>query len=209
MSIVTVAVVSSEAADLDGRRLRREQNREAVLDALVELYAEGNYEPSVAEIAARAGLSQRSLFRYFDDVDDLNRAAIERQQEMARPLVDPGVSPDATTTEKVERIVAARIALFDAIEPGARAARVCSYRHPIVANQVRESRSFLRHQIERLFAPELERGGADVLPAIDALLCFETHQLMRHDQGRSRAKTQAALVTAVTALLDSSSGGTR
>ena len=206
MSIVTVADVSSEAADLDGRRLRREQNREAVLDALVELYAEGNYEPSVAEIAARAELSQRSLFRYFDDVDDLNRAAIERQQEMARPLIDPGVDPDASTSKKIDRLVAARIALFDAIEPGARAARVCAYRHPIVATQVRESRSFLRRQLERIFAPELDRAGADVLPAIDALLSFETHQLLRHDQGRSRAKTHAALVTAVTALLDPRSG---
>ena len=103
------------AVDVDGRRLRREQNREAVLVALVELFHEGNYQPSAAEIADRAGLSQRSLFRYFDDVDDLNRAAIERQQEAARPLLDPGVTADAPTAEKVDRTVAARIALFEAI----------------------------------------------------------------------------------------------
>ena len=202
------SMAPESSVDLDGRRLRREQNREAVVTALVELFHEGNYQPSAAEIATRAGLSQRSLFRYFDDVDDLNRAAIEHQQETARPLLDPNVSPDAPTAEKVDRIVAARIALFEAIEPGARAARVCAHRHPVVQAQLDESRSFLRHQLERLFAREL-KGQAGLLPALDALLSFESHQLLRHSQGHSRSKAHAALSTAVAALLDSPIGGKR
>ena len=48
----------------DGRRVRREQNREAVLDAVVELFHEGSYQPTTDEIAIRAGLSPRSQFRY-------------------------------------------------------------------------------------------------------------------------------------------------
>ena len=208
MPIVSVRVVTSAAADLDGRRLRREQNREAVLNSLVALFTEGNYQPSAAEVATRAGLSQRSLFRYFDDVDDLSRAAIEHQQQTALPLLDPGVPAKATTVEKVDRVVAARIALFEAIEPGARAARVAAHRHPVVAAQLRETRSFLRHQLEVVFAGELKRSPA-VLPALDALLSFETHQLLRHDHGRSRQETRAALTAAVAALLDPPAGGKR
>ena len=200
------AVSADVSADLDGRRLRREQNREAVLTALVELFHEGNYQPSAAEIATRAGLSQRSLFRYFDDVDDLNRAAIEFQQETARPLLDPGVTATTPTAEKIERVVAARIALFESIEPGARAARVCAHRHEVVAAQLRDSRSILRRQLERLFAPEMKGAASGLLPAIDALLSFETHQLLRHDHGRSRQKTADALTAAVSALLDTSTG---
>ena len=96
------------AEEVDGRRLRREQNREAVLDALVGLFTEGFYQPSANEIAERAGISPRSLFRYFDDVDDLNRAAIERQLAAARPQLDIGIGPDAPTKAKVERVVEAR-----------------------------------------------------------------------------------------------------
>ena len=33
--------VTATSTEVDGRRLRREQNREAVLDALVELFREG------------------------------------------------------------------------------------------------------------------------------------------------------------------------
>ena len=190
--------------DVDGRRLRRTNNREAVLDALSELFADGNYEPSTAEIAERAGLSLRSLFRYFDDVDDLYRAAIERALDAARPLLDVGVEPDAATATatKVEHVVAARMRLYDEIEPAARAARVCAHRHDVVAAQIAESRSFLRHQLAALFAPELRGPGAGTrLAAIDALLSFESHQLLRHAQRLSRPKTAAALADALGALL--------
>src|SRR6185437_733480 len=65
----------------DGRRLRRDRNRMAVVDALLDLYGESNLRPSTAEIADRAGLSHRSLFRYFDDFDDLCREAICRAEQ--------------------------------------------------------------------------------------------------------------------------------
>lgn len=184
----------------DGRRLRRAQNREAVLDAMVELFAEGVLQPGTDEIAERAGVSARSLFRYFDDVDDLNGAAIERQIAAARPLLDVGARPDDPTVDKVERLVAARVRLFEAIAPAARAARACAHRHEIVATQVRESRSYLRHQLRKLFAPELATR-AGVFPALDALCSFEAYELLRHDQGLSRAKTTTALAAALLELL--------
>jgi AcrR family transcriptional regulator len=188
---------------VDGRRLRRGRNREAVLDALVELFGEGVYQPSTNEIAERAGISPRSLFRYFDDVDDLNRAAIDRQLAAARPLLALDVRADAPTREKVERLVEARVRLYESIAPAAQAARVSAHRHSVVADQVRRSRSYLRHQLRRLFAAELERVGHARLPALDALCSFETYQLLRNDQGLSRPKTVDALVRALDALLGS------
>jgi AcrR family transcriptional regulator len=186
---------------VDGRRLRREQNRESVLDALIALHGDGVYEPSANEIAERAGLSPRSLFRYFDDVDDLNRAAIERQLVEARPLLDIGVQADAPTAEKVERLVAARVRLFEAVAPAMRATRACAHRHHVVAAQLHDARVFMRNQVAHLFAAELDGRRDVLLPALDALCSFETYELLRRDQGLSRAKTTAALEHAVTVLL--------
>src|SRR5437764_13669722 len=112
-----------DTAEVDGRRLRRSQNRTAVLTALVELFEEGIYQPSTGEIAERAGISPRSLFRYFDDVDDLHRAAVESQLDRAGPLLDPGVDDHAPTRTKIERLVDARVRLFETIGPAARAGR--------------------------------------------------------------------------------------
>ena len=187
------------ASDIDGRRLRREQNREAVLEAMVALFEDGNLQPSSAEIAERAGLSPRSLFRYFDDVDDLNRTAIERQQATARRMLDVGVGADAPTAEKIARVVDSRCRLFEAVAPAARAARISAHRHAVVASNLAEGRAHLRRQVRELFAPEL--AGTELLPALDALLSFESYELLRFDQRLSRTKTASALTAALTALL--------
>ncbi len=187
----------------DGRKLRREQNREGVLDALVELFEEGIYQPSTNDIAGRAGISPRSVFRYFEDVDDLNRAAIERQLSQARPLLDVGVEPGDDTRTKIERVVEARVHLFEITAPAARAARVSAHRHALVAAQIDEARSYLRNQLRRLFAPELADNRSTRFPAIDALCTFETYELLRTNQGLSRSKTVAALTDALSALLAS------
>jgi AcrR family transcriptional regulator len=179
--------------ELDGRRVRRQQNRDAVIDALVELFYDGIYEPGSALIAERAGLSPRSLFRYFDDIDDLTHAAIDRQLAEARPLVVLHLGEGASLAERIERLVDLRVRLYDAIGPGARAARVCAHRNEVVAKQVRDTRRYLREQVRVLF-------GAANLPAVDTLCSFETYELMR-EQGLSKQKIRVALIDALNALL--------
>jgi AcrR family transcriptional regulator len=176
-----------------------------VLDALAELYREGVYEPSAAQIAERAGLSSRSLFRYFDDVDDLNRATIDQQLARARPLLAVDARPDDPAATKVERLVDARLRLYEAIAPAARAARVCAWRHPVLAAQITSSRSYLRHQVERLFAQELAAMGTEraaaAVAAAEVLCSFESSELLRVDQGLSRAGAAAALGQALLPVL--------
>lgn len=184
--------------EVDGRRARREQNRAAALDALAELYREGVYSPSAAQIAERAGLSSRSLFRYFDDVDDLNRATIDQQLARARPLLQVDAEPGDPTEVKVERLVESRLRLYDAIAPAARAARTCAWRHPVIAGQIAASRAYLGRQLERLFAPELDALGRDRAPgalaAVDALCSFEAVELLQDAHKEAAAALRSALV---------------
>ena len=185
----------SAPESLDGRRVRRQQNREAVIDALIEMFHEGVYEPGSAMIAERAGLSPRSLFRYFDDIDDLSHAAIDRQMAETMPLVEIDIEADAPLAVRIEKLVESRVLLYEAIAPGARAARVIAHRNAVVAQQVHDARHYLREQIRRLFGTELNN-----LAAVDALCSFETYDLLR-DQRLPRPKIVATLVTALTALL--------
>ncbi|MHB1486255.1 MAG: TetR/AcrR family transcriptional regulator [Acidimicrobiales bacterium] len=198
--------MSDISEEVDGRRLRRGQNREAVIDALLELFRTGDYQPGSHVIADRAGLSPRSLFRYFDDIDDLHHAAIDRQLAAARPLLDVGVGPDAPLEERIDRIVNARVRLFETIAPAARAGRVSAHRHPVVSRQIHDSRSYLRQQLTTLFEAELGGGRRSLLPAIDALCSFETHELLRVDQRLSRTTAVSVLVDALHALLDPPGG---
>jgi AcrR family transcriptional regulator len=195
-----MAVASApQQTELDGRRVRRRQNREAVIDALVEMFHAGIYAPGAAQVAERARLSPRSLFRYFDDIDDLTQAAIDRQLAQAQPLLDPGVGPETPLSSRIAAFVAARVRLHEATTPGARAARACAHRNPVVALQVRDSRAFLRKQVRQLF-PELA-GRPGRLAAVDALCSFETFDLMRGDQRQSVPAVTKGLVDSLTALI--------
>ena len=186
---------------LDGRRLRRERNRLAVVDALLSLYRRGNLRPSSAEIAEEAGLSPRSLFRYFDDVDDLCRAAVARQEQEALPLLPIDADPVDPLDERVRALVAQRLRLFTAIAPAAAVSRIEAPFQPALADELGKSRAFLRRQLRQLFAPELRpMSAADAeatLAAADVLCSFESHQLLRHAQGLSSARVAEVLCIAL------------
>ena len=180
----------------DGRRVRREQNREAVLDAMVELFEEGSYQPTTDEIAQRAGISARSLFRYFTDTEDLSRAVIDRELVTSQPLLQLDIDEHEPLDVRIRALVAARVRLFEAIAPTARAARLAATRNPTIADQLRERRAFLRSQVRAVLDPE-----AAILPALDALCSFESYELLRHDQRLSKAKAAEALVMSLQALV--------
>jgi AcrR family transcriptional regulator len=186
--------------------LRREANRESVIDALIELFEEGSYTPSSGEIAERAGISPRSLFRYFDDVDDLNRAAVERHLNTHRALFEIEIDPDGPTHTKIERFVDARVRLHETVAPAARAARLVEHRREVLARQLLETRTYMRAQVQRVFARELRGKRAALLPAVDELCSFEAYEFMRTSHRMSRAKATAAITAALTQMLDNAGG---
>lgn len=202
---------SAPAAEkIDGRRAWRQRNRDAVVDALLDLYREGNVSPSANEVAERSGLSRRSLFRYFDDLDDLSRAAIARQTLRASHLIALQGIGDGSLADRVARIAAQRVSLFDAIAPAARVGRLRAPYQPIVAEDIRKSRAMFRGQVEKHFATELVRLQPDrrreTLSAADVLCSFESFDLLRQAQGLNRQEYQRTIRRALTALFQEAAG---
>jgi AcrR family transcriptional regulator len=197
----------SATSETDGRRLRREVNRQAVLEALAAFHRDGIYDPTMAEVAERAGLSQRSLFRYFDDIDDLTQSAVERQVRRAAPITALSIDPSGPTGDKARLLVAARVRVFEEVAPSARAARIRTPRNPVLAANLAAVRGFLRSQLREVFAPELEaiddRAAVETLAALDVLCSFESYDLLRTDQQLSLDEVERVLVRSVLAILGS------
>ena len=55
----------------DGRHERVERGKISVYEALNALFAEGRYNPPIADVALRAGVSERTLFRYFGSYNEV------------------------------------------------------------------------------------------------------------------------------------------
>ncbi len=146
----------TQDALIDGRTARRDRNRRAVLDAVLDLFAAGDLSPSPEAVAHRSGLSLRSVYRYVADSEDLVQSAIERHLERVGPLfalAEPGKGPFQA---RVEAFVAARMRLYEAVAPTARAAHLRAQfgRTPasaIIGENLAARRRLLRTQLERQF----------------------------------------------------------
>jgi len=196
-----VSELAEEDLKLDGRRERRELNRMSVLQALGELFSQGIYQPSSSDIAERAGISPRSLFRYFDDVQDLSSAAIQFQLDLAKPLLDLDIDFNESMTTKIHFLVEARVRLFEAISPAARAVRVCAPSNAVVARQLNEGRAYLREQVDRALGHASVTCDGSDLEAVNVMLSFESYELLRTTMSLSKKRCIYVLTEAVECLL--------
>src|SRR3954447_6913022 len=166
---------------VDGRRLRSDRSRAAVVDALLTLYEQGNATPGAAEIARRAGVSERSVFRHFEDLDSLAEATIEREIERVGNLFDAPAT-DGALDDRVCALVDQRLDLYAATGAIARAATLLATRSAVVAGAMRWRRDLLRHQVANMFEQELgklpRRDRDETVDAIDLLCSIEGIELL-------------------------------
>lgn len=142
----------------DGRVLRRQRNRTAVLDAFLALLDDGDPRPTGQAIAARAGVSVRTVFHHFSDLEEIFAQA--GTIVLGRLLVDlDPVDPALGFDDRLDAFVTRRAHLLEILHPVAQAARL---REPF-SPQLRHNRDLLlarlRRQLEDAFAPELDALG--------------------------------------------------
>lgn len=189
----------------DGRTARRDRNRDAVLDAAIDLFREDAMFPGPAQVAERSGVSRRSVQRYFEDMDSLLRAAMTRHLERHSHLFLVDGLGDGPLEARVTRIVDARLALYAAIAPTARAALLRSRTSPLLRERLAERRQFLFEQTLAMFAPELDRlpnaEARETGAVLDLLLGLEGIDRLVHDRGYPRSTVRRALTRSVAAVV--------
>ncbi len=183
----------------DGRVRRRERNRDAIVDAMFELVGEGVLEPTAEQVATRARVGLRSVFRHFSEMESLYAALDARLRGVVEPIVTAG-EPAGALAERARDLVSRRARLFERVAPYKRSANLQRRRSPFLNARHRLLVATLReHQLRWL--PELAEAPRAVSDAIELALSFEAWDRMRTDQRLSAARAQAAVEEAVLALL--------
>lgn len=173
---------TSEDDDGDGRTLRRTRNRRSVIIALLDIVREGQLDPSVADIADRAGVSHRSVFRYFDDINDLVRTAIDHEIERAAPLA---MIPDlgkGSLDRRIDSWVDSRLRLHIEMYQVGLVARHRAQEIPSIDDGMKLIYQMIVTLMRKHFANELDELGPDggfVLDAATVLTSFESYDLHR------------------------------
>ena len=190
----------------DGRRARRDQNRERVVDAMLALYRQGELQPSVAEVAARSGVSHRSVFRYFEDLDELYRVAIERQWAAVADLWELPDLGEGSLDRRIDRLVEQRLALYDVAAPVARVGHMRAPTQPFLLDHLRRTGRQANQQISAHFEPELaaldEATREAVAEAATVAVSMETMEALCFLRELDRTAAGAVMRTTLKALFD-------
>lgn len=175
---VAEADVVQDPTDItDGRTLRRRRNRDAVINALIGLINEGDLEPTIDKIADRAEVSARSIFRYFTDLNDLARTAVETEMRKAIPDAVIANVGEGSFDERVDTIVASRVKVLSATWRLLRVAKAKSNAIPEIDRGLGVVADMLNDQFNRQFANELSRLAPDEAEA----LAMSLSMMMGHD----------------------------
>ena len=187
------------AQTVDGRVTRGQRNREAIIDALLACYEAGILRPSVPEVAARVGVSARSVHNHFEDVEALRAEVAQRQSERFAALLQPIPSRRSRQARAAE-IIERRAGSFEAITPVRRAALLSVHDSPTIEAGLARLDRRLRRQLEDTF-PDLD---VETMDALDATLAWDTWNRLRTAQGCSITRARRVLERMVTALLEGS-----
>jgi AcrR family transcriptional regulator len=176
---------------LDGRRQRSETSRKRIVRAMLELIGAGDISPGADNVAARAGLGLRTVFRHFENMETLYQEINAAMTAELRPvLAEPFRSADwrGQLGEVVER----RIRIFERIMPFKIAADVHRHHSPFLARKAEEMTREQRAALVRA-VPADRRVDHAFFEALDLLLSFETWRRLRKDQKLSAARARHTL----------------
>lgn len=183
----------------DRRSARAERTRTAVVDALLALLREGRRRPTGREIADRAGVSLRSLYVHFDDLDDLYRAAAAHHLRRHRHLVRP-VDPGLPLGERVRCFVRQRARLYETTDGVRQAAAFWAPTSPALTEVVAAAHRAGWQEVTRVFAAELA-GDPARANAVWAASSAALWDGLRHDRGLGAAEACRVMEVLVRAAL--------
>ena len=194
---------------VDGRHARSARSKDLVVEAILELLREGNLRPSAQEIAGRAGVSERTVFRHYADLEQLFAAAAARQARHIAPLLD---MPPTTgrRAQRVAELVRRRARLYEEVTPVRRAAVRHAPFHSVLRSSLDQVHGLLRGQLEAVLAPEIGSAGVDhrgeLVECLDVATSWAAWETLRADQGLGPGRAGAAVERAVNSLLTAACG---
>lgn len=167
---------------IDGRSARALRTREAIVDALLALIDEGELKPPAPRIAQKAGVSLRSIYQHFEDLEALFAAAHRRYTE--RLLAIASEVPDTgSLEERLDAFVEQRARIMEAVTPARRASLL---QEPF-SQQLRDGRDRIYElataEVARVFRSELgsldEDTRKDLIAAVSMASSWEAWEHLR------------------------------
>uniref|UniRef100_B0SY49 Transcriptional regulator, TetR family n=1 Tax=Caulobacter sp. (strain K31) TaxID=366602 RepID=B0SY49_CAUSK len=184
-------MATSQEAKLDGRRQRGQDNRARIVAAMLDIIRGGQFAPVAEEVAARADVGLRTVFRHFQDMESLYR---EMSVVIEAELIAVAQQPFRSIgwRDRLIELVERRTTAFEKIAPFRQASDAFRHRSSFLqadhARFVAALRAILLRELPAEFAQPPER-----VEILDLLLSYEAWSRLRHEQNLSPQLAREAL----------------
>lgn len=183
----------------DGRRQRSRVSRDKIVAAMLELVAEGHISPSAEEVAARAQVGLRTVFRHFADMESLYAALTHTLAEQYEGWLIPFDSSD--WHEQLVEVIERRTATYQRLLPFKRAGDAHRHMSPAMQNHYAGILALMRQRL-RSFLPASITEDHARFETIDLLLSFEAWQRLCDEQHLSSDQAREIILAEVLRLVE-------
>ena len=157
----------------DGRHARRDRGKQSALEAAVQIFRDGGVIESMAQLAEKSGISERTLFRYFTNQDGL----IDAVAKYIFPQLTEYftlVVPDLPLKERMRALVDLRVSHTQIAAPMARTIERYMRQFSIAA-ELRSGRDAIFHeQLLRWLGDDAKDLNEVKIALIETLIDFNS-----------------------------------
>lgn len=165
---------------------------------------EGNLRPTAPRIAERAGVSLRTVFQHFNDLDTLFLEAAKRHFVLHLEL-HKSVPRDLPAAARIDAFAAQRCRMYEAVASVRFAAEINDAFSPEGAQVLDMARRAYRSEIEWLFGDELAAFDDGTrrasLDAVDVATSFGAWLHQRRNLGHANERVTASMALALHRIL--------
>jgi AcrR family transcriptional regulator len=170
--------------------------RRSILEATRALLLAGVAEPVAREIAETAGITPRTLFRHFDDMDALYAALVRAAEEQAIAIMnEPFEAASGSWEAGLDLIIERRARVFESLLP-LYASRIWGREAAVGGSAPRPAHARMRQRLLEVL-PEEMRSDAPLFEAVNATLGLEFWFSLRQTQQLDLPAARAAVRCAV------------
>jgi AcrR family transcriptional regulator len=170
-------------SEVDGRTKRGERSRQLIIDAMLALIEEGNLIPTAQQVADRAGVAIRTVFRHFCEMEKLFAEMDSYLQPTFRSLFAGG-DRGGSLQERVLHAVQCHAHGYTKIAPVVRSTLSQIWRWPVLKANYDRNQQSLRIDLDD-WLPELAAVSQETREVIDTITSFQFWDRLRSRPGIS------------------------
>jgi len=183
----------------DGRKARGQASRRKLVAAMIALVKEGKVAPTAEQVATRAEVGLRTVFRHFDVKERASREISTEVMQLITPQINQPFKGESWR-ERLDEVIERRSKMFEAILPFRIATETLRHTSPTL-QQNQALLVQLQDTLLRRILPEALQQDPVLFAALNLVLGAGTWQQLRVEQKLDKVTARRTMTLLVHGLL--------